>query len=242
MCSISNTKKITAIVPARSGSKRLPGKNIKLLDGKPLIFHTISATIGHEEVDKIIFTTDSEEYADLVNSEYGNDISIEIRPSRYAEDKAKVYDEVKRLVENNLIENEWLLLCLPTSPMRTKETIARMINEWKRVDTPLFTASEYEFPIQFAFKIESNGCWKSVFENSPMITGNTRSQEIPKLFRPNGAAYIQRKQNILNNKTFYINAKPFLLSQKESIDVDTAADFIAAEVELKNSHHESIED
>ena len=96
----SDQVKVTAVVPARSGSKRLPGKNIRLLAGKPLVFHTLSATLGHENIEKVIFTTDSYEYAEIVTSEYGDDVKIEIRPSSYAEDKAKVYDELVRLAEN----------------------------------------------------------------------------------------------------------------------------------------------
>ena len=58
---------ITAIIPARSGSKRLPDKNIKKLAGRPLVFYTIDSVLDHNEITKIIFTTDSRPYAVLLN-------------------------------------------------------------------------------------------------------------------------------------------------------------------------------
>ena len=88
---------ITAVVPARSGSKRVPGKNIKELNGKPLIFHTIDSLLRHDEIKEIIFTSDSPKYLDLVNSNYGEKIKLVHRPSNMATDKVKVYDEILRL-------------------------------------------------------------------------------------------------------------------------------------------------
>ena len=56
---------ITAVIPARSGSKRLPVKNVRKLAGRPLVFYTLDSVLGHSEITKIIFTTDSEEYINL---------------------------------------------------------------------------------------------------------------------------------------------------------------------------------
>ena len=85
---------ITAIVPARSGSKRLPGKNIKKLAGRPLFFHTIDSVLSHQEITNIIFTSDSEEYINLAKTEYGKKINYEYRPSEYAGDNIKIYEEL----------------------------------------------------------------------------------------------------------------------------------------------------
>ena len=70
---------ITAVIPARSGSKRLPDKNIKKLLGRPLVFYTIDSVLDHNEITKIIFTTDSQHYIDLVKQEYGDRIKYEYR-------------------------------------------------------------------------------------------------------------------------------------------------------------------
>ena len=171
---------ITAIVPARSGSKRLPGKNVKPLGGRPLIFHTLDAVTNQEVVSKVLFTTDSDDYLDLVHHEYGDKVSLEKRPASFASDTTKVHDEIVRLAKAGQIQTEWFMLCLPTAPLRTHATVSRLLAQWSLDREPLFSASEYSFPIQFAFSIDVNGDWQPVDEMSPMITGNTRSQDIEK--------------------------------------------------------------
>lgn len=220
---------ITAIVPARSGSKRLPGKNIKKLAGRPLIFYTIDSVLGHKEISEIIFTTDSNEYIELAKKEYGNNINYEYRPPEYAEDQVKVYDELRRLVNTNVINTDWYILCLPTCPLRNQKIVRDLLNQWKQNHTSIFSAVEYDFPTQFAFTLsEDNLGWIPESNNSPMLSGNTRSQEILKTYRPNGAMYLQHVNNIKNN-TLYIDANVYLMNSEDSIDIDTEFDFIMCE-------------
>lgn len=221
---------ITAIVPARGGSKRLPGKNVKPLAGRPLIFYTLDAMLNHSDVSKCVFTSDSDEYIKLVSAEYGDDVSIEKRPDHFASDTTKVYDELVRLAEIKIIDTEWFMLALPTAPLRTHTTVERLLEEWRSDYCARFSASSYDFPIQFAFDISVDGEWEPVFSNSPMLTGKTRSQDIPTKYRPNGAIYLQRTETLFKNNTFYKNAKPFLISDTESTDVDTELDFKLAEL------------
>lgn len=221
---------ITAVIPARSGSKRLPGKNTRLLNGRPLIFHSLDAVLNHAAITKVVFTTESDEYIRLVVNEYGDRVVIEKRPERFASDNAKVYDEVVRLAKNNIIDTDWFMLCLPTAPLRSHATVARLLQAWEIDQHARFSASPYGFPIQFAFDMEANEDWKPIFESSPMLTGDTRSQNIPARYRPNGAIYLHRTDQLKLVKTFYIGAKPFLISDIEGIDVDTPIDFKVAEL------------
>ena len=85
---------ITFIVPARGGSQRLPNKNIKKLNGKPLIFYTIEALLNHVLISNIVFTSDSKEYCDLVEKEFGDKVIIEVRPDETASNTTKVVDEI----------------------------------------------------------------------------------------------------------------------------------------------------
>lgn len=224
---------ITAIVPARGGSKRLPGKNIKLLNNRPLIFHTLDALVGQRFVDKVVFTTDSDQYIELVVAEYGDKVVIEKRPDSYASDTMKVYDEIVRLKKTKVLDSDWFMLCLPTAPLRTFDTVSRMLTDWEVDSKARFSASEYDFPIQFGFDIDANGEWVPLLDDSPMITGNTRSQDIPVRYRPNGAIYLQKTETLGRTKTFYLEAKPFLMDELESIDVDNELDFKIAEVVMK---------
>ena len=225
-----STEMITAVVPARSGSKRLPGKNIKHLRGRPLIFHTLDALLDHPEISKIVFTTDSDSYIDLVIAEYGDIVTIEKRPEYYASDTTKVHDEILRLANTKVISTKWFMLCLPTAPLRSHLTVKKFLDNWRSDYSARFSASAYSFPIQFAFDIDNDGSWIPLLDDSPMLTGNTRSQDIPTRYRPNGAIYLQTVEELFKNKTFYINAKPFLISQVESTDVDSEVDFKLAEL------------
>ena len=225
---------ITAVIPARSGSKRLPGKNVRELAGRPLVFHTLDSVLGHPEITKIIFSTDSEEYINLVKEEYGNDVSYECRPSEYAEDHVKVYDELKRLVTTGIIQTEWYMQCLPTCPLRNQKVVRGLLDQWINSPRPLFSAVNYDFPVQFAFTLSRNNLrWEPVFTDSPMLSGNTRSQDIPTTYRPNGAMYLQHVDNI-QNQTLYIDSDVYLMNSVESIDIDTELDFLVCEHLLKN--------
>ncbi len=225
---------ITAIIPARSGSKRLQGKNIKNLSGRPLMFYTIDAVLGHEEINSVILTTDSEKYIDLAKETYGDTICYECRPPEYANDTAKVYDEIKRLVKTGVVKTPWYIQCLPTCPLRDHKVVRSLLDQWKLDWRPIFSAVAYEFATQFAFNLSANGRgWKAISEQSPMITGNTRSQDIPNTYRPNGAMYLQHVDNI-ENKTLYTFADVFLMTREESIDVDTNLDFLICEQLLAN--------
>ena len=231
-----NSKKIVAIVPARSGSKRLPGKNIKKLAGRPLIYHTIDALLGHEEIKKVVFTSESEEYLRLVSVEYGDQVVLHKRPEHFASDKIKIFDEVKRLAQAGELETPWFMLCLPTAPLRNFDVVKQLLIEWGLDQRPRFTATSYNFPVQFSFTIDSNNNWIPCFKHSPMETGNTRSQDIQKTYRPNGAVYLNTVNSLYSNKTFYQGAVPFLMTTEQSIDIDSELDFDLAEKFMRNAN------
>ena len=233
---------ITFIVPARGGSQRLPNKNIKKLNGKPLIFYTIEALLNHVLISNIVFTSDSKEYCDLVQQEFGDKVTIEVRPEETASNTTKVVDEIERLLrfKSELFETEWFGLALPTSPLRNHETVSRVLKFFESTTYPLFSCNVYNFPVQFAFRVNDKDNkfknWTSIFKESPMITGNTRSQDIEKLLRPNGALYINNKSNFLESKILYQNANAFEISQIESMDIDTELDFKIVEKLIKENN------
>jgi CMP-N,N'-diacetyllegionaminic acid synthase len=230
---------ITAIVPARGGSKRLPNKNISLLRGRPLIFYTLDAVMNHPEIEKVIFTTDSEKYSTLVREQYGDSVSIVKRPDAFAGDTVKVYDEIRRLAESGEIETDWFMLCLPTAPLRNFLTVKMFLTAWNKKNAPLFSCSKYDFPIQFGFEIGNSGNWKPIFKDSPMLTGQTRSQDIKEIYRPNGAIYIQKTESLGRQNTFYENASPYKISQIEASDIDTELDFKLVEAIMQEYENES---
>jgi len=232
---------ITFIVPARGGSQRLPNKNIKLLNGKPLFFHTIDALIGHELIDRVVFTSDSKKYCELAEKRYADNITILNRPKETATNKTKVVEELKRIfdIHPELFSTEWFGLALPTAPLRSHDTVSNALTFFERTKYPLFSCNVYDFPTQFAFRLDNSKFleqnWRPVLEDSPMITGNTRSQDIEKLYRPNGAIYINKISNFLQSKTLYNQANGFEISSIEAMDIDTELDFKIVESLMKES-------
>lgn len=228
---------ITAIVPARSGSKRLVNKNIRLLAGRPLLFHSLDSVLSHEVVKETIFTTDSEEYIDLVRAEYGSAVTCVHRPIQYAADTTKVTEEVNRLITENKVRTEWFLLSLPTSPLFDHLNMRLFLRSWQHKKVAKFTCHEYDFSPLFAFSINEHNNWEGLLgENSPMYTGMTRSQDLKKFYRPNGAGYICNCKQFLKTNIFYSNAEPFEIDPVLGTDIDNLSDFRKAEYFLEHKN------
>tara|TARA_B100000963_G_scaffold25828_1_gene19380 strand:- start:118 stop:819 length:702 start_codon:yes stop_codon:yes gene_type:complete len=226
-------KKI-AFVPARSGSKRFPNKNITKLAGKPLLIWTLKSFSESGCFDKIIFSSDSEEYFAVVLDYFkSGEIEFHKRKNTEAGDNVKIFDFIKENINNFCNKEDLFVLGLPTCPLRKSIHIKESIELSIRTEKPVFSACEYDFHVPFAFSVESenyNPSWKPLFTNSPMLSGNTRSQDQIKYFHPNGAIYVT-KPNFLRNdiNTFYINAIPYLMKRCFSIDIDMQEDIELAE-------------
>jgi CMP-N,N'-diacetyllegionaminic acid synthase len=233
---------ITAFVPARSGSKRLRNKNIKMLGGKPLVVWTLEACIGAKNVDKVIFSTDSKQYWDQVSSFIQSDkLLLSLRTPEEAGDKVKIFDYLQQNIDSIFDKDtDRLLLALPTMPLRTSQHIDQAIKYANHKECGVFSAVEYDAPVSFAFSIDSENSWSPLLKSNPMITGNTRSQEQVNYYHPNGAIYIKSLQDMRKQKThtFYQDALPFLMKKSESVDIDTEFDFYLAERLLNNLNRE----
>ncbi len=227
-----------AFIPARSGSKRLPGKNIKLLSGKPLVVYTLEAFIKVDKVDKVIFSTDSIEYWELVTSYISSPkLELNLRTADDAGDKVKIFDYLKQSYEQ-IFENldDVFLMGLPTVPLRTSLHVKDAIELFEQKEKAAFSATEYGFPVSFSFYQKDDSSWEASSPNSPMISGNTRSQDQRPAYHPNGAIYIRKVSDFSNNqlKTLYIDAIPYLMERIDSVDIDNEVDFVIAEALLNN--------
>lgn len=225
------------IVPARSGSQRLKNKNVRSLNGKPLVFYTLEAFLGSNDVEKVIFTTDSQQYIDLVSENFGDNLIYELRPKEFAANRTKVVEEIARLLKlyNLTTKTDTFIMGLPTAPLRSSKHIQEAIAYQRKIEAPVFSACKFRFPVQFAFSIDNQMEWHPLMELSPMLTGETRSQEIESYFRPNGAIYINNAENFFRYMNFYGGAKPFLMDEDLSLDIDTLVDFKFAELMLETN-------
>ena len=222
----------TAVVPARSGSKRLPNKNIKELGGKPLLAWTLDACVKVNKIDTVILSTDSMEYWNIAKDTVRSDkLVLDYRDPDEAGDTVKIFDYLKgkktKIFGNR---NGNFVLALPTVPLRRSHHIDEAINQFENEESPVFSASTYSFPISFAFHINNNGSWSPVFDNSPMISGNTRSQNQEKAYHPNGAIYVRAISDLSQPglMSLYEGAKPYLMDPKASVDIDSELDFYLA--------------
>ena len=227
----------TAIVPARSGSKRLPGKNIRCLAGKPLLLWTLEACVRSTRISKVILSTDSEEYWDLAVSEIESDkMALDFRSANEAGDNVKIFDYLKDGADKIFHGcSGKFVLCLPTMPLRSEVQIDQAIELSDRMGRGVFSAVEYDFATSFAFSIDAQGDWLPVAESSPMVTGNTRSQDQLKTYHPNGAIYIRDIDDLgmPGLKTIYQDAVPYIMERALSVDIDTIEDFRQAEMILE---------
>lgn len=222
-----------AIIPARGGSKRLPGKNTKLLGDKPLIAWTIEAAIESNVFDHVFVSTDSQEIADI-SKQYGAEVPF-LRPEELASDTATTNDVITHLVdwfESEFNQTPSLIAVLqPTSPFRNAKHIIEAIEEMNdKSAKAIISVCQLEHPIQFCNQLGSDGSMADFINLENM----KRTQDLKPTYRLNGALYIfdrdyvGRMQEIYSNGTY-----AYIMSSKLSIDIDTQKDFDLAEYYLK---------
>lgn len=223
------------IIPARGGSKRLPNKNIIELHNKPLIFYSIDSCLESNLFDKIIFTSDSDRILDKVSEKYQKtNLVIEKRPEHLSHDKSKVIDTVLHYLDNNY-EQTWLTL--PTCPLKTPMDFLNVDKLLLPEVNSVISYTEMEFPPSLGLNINEEGIVSDLHESKPWINGNTRSQDHPSGFRPNGAIYASWTKSLFENKNFYTDkTKGYFMTRENSIDIDNLIDLQFVEFLLKTKY------
>lgn len=220
------------IIPARGGSKRLPRKNIKPLNGKPLVFYTIDSVIQSGVFDKVIFTSDDDEILSLVSKNYSSTIlDVVKRPLELATDTSKVIDTVLHFLDEEY-DQTWLTL--PTSPMKISDDFVKASELLSENDDSVLSYTEMEFPPTLGLVVKNNNIIEDYDQTQPWQSGNSRSQDHPMVYRPNGALYGSWTSKLKENKNYYIGqTKGYFMPRNRSIDIDTQFEFDLAEFMLK---------
>lgn len=221
-----------AIVPARSGSKRLPNKNIKPLAGKPLLLWTLEACVETDRIGTVILSTDSMNYWNLVSEHLASSkLKLDYRSSDEAADNVKIFDYLKQSREKVFGQSQGaFILALPTVPLRNSTHMNEAIDLYEERSQPVFSATTYTFPVSFAFRLDEAGDWAPVFDECPMVTGNTRSQNQTATYHPNGAIYVRAIADLSKPdlNSLYEGARPYLMEPHASVDIDSEIDFALA--------------
>lgn len=219
-------KKIVAIIPARSGSKGLPNKNIKDLAGKPLIAHTIEAAIQCDFFDDVIVSTDSEKYAEI-SKKYGASVPF-LRSKENSSDDADSWSVVKEVLNKLEKTFDIVVLLQPTSPFRTAENIKKALELFidKSADT-VASVSKSPHPIQWCNTLPEN---KSLYNFISKEYLNKRRQDLPQGYTLNGAIYIVKSDLIQSDiNLFGENSYAYIMDEKSSIDIDNELNFSFAQ-------------
>ena len=222
-----------AIIPARSGSKGLKDKNIKELNGKPLLAYSIEAAKLSSLFDEIMVSTDSEKYAEIARC-FGANVPF-LRSETNSNDKAGSWDVVLEVLEKYLeLGKTFYSVCLlqPTSPLRTAQNIigAYKLLEAKQADAITSVCEVDHSPLWSMTLPEDLSL--SVFKNQ--IIEKPR-QQLPTYYRLNGAIYI-RKVNYVKGKIQILdtNEYAYIMLREHSVDIDTELDFNIAETLLNH--------
>ncbi len=229
-------EKAIAIIPARSGSKGLPDKNIRLLKGKPLLAYSIKEAQKSGLFDTIHVSTDSEDYSKLAAA-YGADQAF-LRNRENAADRSSTWDAVREVLCRYASIGKRFDICVllqPTSPLRKAEDIVKAYHLFSRTEVrSVVSVTEVEHPVQWCFPLGEDGSMEA-FASSPYR--NTRRQDLVKQFRENGAIYIVRTEDVMNSDfDLYVNGcYAYVMEQARSVDIDTLTDFRMAEILLQEN-------
>lgn len=226
--------RILALIPARGGSKRLPGKNIRALGGKPLIVWSIDIVKDIPEVCDILVSTDDPAIASVC-SETGACVPW-LRPANLAKDNANSVDVALHALnwyEANRGSVDGLLLLQPTSPFRSKETV--------RIGIDLFVTNGRQTVIGVSVP-QTHPMWALKLEGDhlvPLMTDHglgLRSQELPEVYVVNGCFYLIAPEELRTGHSFFTSQTiPLKMdTPAEALDIDTKWDWMIAEAVCQN--------
>lgn len=230
--------KILGFIPARSGSKRIPQKNIKLLNGKPLIAYTIEAARRSVYINRVIVSTDSEEIATVAKT-CGAEVPF-LRPENISQSDSTEMQFFEHALDwfsgNENYEPDLIVLLYPTSPFRKHDTIDKAIEELLRhpeADSLRSIKLCSEHPCKMW--IVEDGYLKPFVKDNDQNIHTLSYQLLPTVYIQNASIYATRLLTIKNKKSPTGDIIiPFVMDEIESIDINTSLDFQFAEMVMKS--------
>lgn len=226
---------IIAIITARGGSKGLPRKNIRELAGKPLIAYSIQAALECPHIDRCIVSTEDSEIK-RISINCGAEVID--RPTELAQDSSTSQAVVKHVLETVRYQNstlpDYFVLLQPTSPLRNAGHLTECIE--------MFMGSQYRSAISVT-EAGHHPFKMLTFKDDKLIPLFGREyldmprQLLPEVFRQNGAIYLMSSEVFLKEYAFFADtAMPYLMSEYDSIDIDSEMDLLIAEAVMRNRY------
>ena len=229
--------KILGIIPARKGSKRIPNKNIKELNGIPLIAWTILEAFKSSYISDLIVSTDSSEILKVAH-EYGVKDDGLLRSDNLALDNTSTIDTViYEINKRNILEKGFthIMILQPTSPFRSSYDIdraAKLLLD-KSADS-IISVTECEHPPEWSNPVDDSLLMNMHYQS---IDSRKNSQQLKKSFRINGAIYLINIKKLIECKELMFKDKTFayIMGKNKSIDIDDDFDWMLAENNIKFS-------
>lgn len=238
---ISN-KKILALIPARGGSKGLPGKNIRSLSGKPLIAWSIEQALNNKYIDDVVVTTDSEQIAEIAQK-YGALVPF-LRPEHLANDTANSVDVIEHALQmlGKLDKHYDILVLLePTSPLREDKDLCTALellvanNQAKSVVSVGTVESQHP---GFCVSISDQTGFMRPYEGQH---STSRRQDISKVYYYDGSVYVSYVDSLLAKRSFYHESTlGYVVEKYKTYEIDDLCDFTIVE-SLMNAKLEGVE-
>jgi len=224
-----------AMIMARGGSKGIPGKNLRIVAGKPLIAWTLEAALRCPLLGRVVVTTESFEIADTARS-FGAEVPF-MRPAELAQDDTPgiepVLHAVRWLEAHENYKPDLVMLLQPTSPLRTAGDITAAVEllTEKSPDAVVSISPVDQHP--YIMKVvESDG---RIRDYAQLDQPPDRRQDFPALYALNGAIYLVRVDVLLERESFFTDMTYGLIMPRErSLDVDTPWDLYLADLILKD--------
>ncbi len=227
--------KIIAVIPARAGSKRLPGKNIKKLGPWPLLAWSIKIALASKAFDRVIVSTEDASIADVAR-DHGAEIP-RMRSTHLATDEASAEDVLVEVLDwvqqDGASFPDGVMLLQPTSPFRGSDSILKSIALFKEYGESVVSVSPTKIHPFWCKTVSPDGELLPFIEDAPHIR---RTQDLPPAYQVNGLIYLVKPETLINGKTLYSEHTRALIVDNlfETVDIDTPLDWIIAESILKN--------
>jgi CMP-N-acetylneuraminic acid synthetase len=218
------------LIPARGGSKGVPGKNMRKIAGSPLIDFSILAALQSNYIDSVYVSSDDQ--AILQHAQIMGATGI-VRPGEFAADTTSAVEVVAHFIgalSNTVLqEDPYIVYLQPTSPFRMAHHIDDAFEQMQSANAQsLISVSEVEKSPFKMFSLDSKGRLQSLFDEK---LSNARRQDLPTVFAPNGAIYVFRVSEFKARGGFPSNGSiPFVMNATDSLDIDTEDDIRRAEM------------
>ena len=226
--------RVLAVIPARSGSKGLPGKNIRPINGKPLVAWTIEQGLASPVVDAVVVSTDSPEIAGIAES-YGARVPF-LRPAELSDDSAGSIDVLLHTLGALAKASEvfdTIVMLEPTSPLREVSDITGAVELLARSPAArsVVGVAEVEAAHPRFLYLMKDGFLSPVAGSQP--TGVRRQDLTDTYYHLEGSVYVSTVASLWQERSFYHDATlPWIVPRYKAIEIDELSDFICAEALL----------